>query len=179
MKAFSRLKIAIKAINQLGFQEVSLDAFYWFGLMTGHFRRMERRGKKSENGVVLRSLFSFPGREELLSVLGEFEIAALLAEADEIVSGKVRLFGADPVDLRLTVPGKMDHWSDYESGKSHLPQSLFTGFPAPDIKFVWEPARFGWAFILGRASILSGDMRYAEAFWQYFEIFSDANPPYF
>ncbi len=42
---------------------------------------------------------------------------------------------------------------------------------------MWEPARFGWAFTLGRAYHLSGDEKYAAAFWQFFETFTDANPP--
>ncbi len=176
MNLFSRLTFAIKAINQLGFQPVALDALYRFGLMTGHFRRMERKKQRVEN-IIMHSLFSFSRREEYLSVLGKDGKANLLAEADEIISGKARLFGADPVELRLTVPGKLEHWADYETGKATIPNSLFTGFPAPDIKFVWEPARFGWAFTLGRASTLTGDEKYAKAFWQYFETFSDANPP--
>ncbi|MEA3351131.1 MAG: alginate lyase family protein, partial [Chloroflexota bacterium] len=45
------------------------------------------------------------------------------------------------------------------------------------IKFIWEPARFGWAYTLGRAYHLDGDEGYPQAFWQYTETFLDANPP--
>lgn len=177
MNSFSRLRIAIKVISQLGLQPVTLDALYRFGLVTGQYRRIGS-GKNRKEKSFLRSLFSFPKREELQSVLGNDGKAALFAEADEVIRGKVRLFGAGPVDLRLTLPGKLEHWTDYETRKATLSHSLFNDFPASDIKFIWEPARFGWVFTLGRASFLSGDEKYAKAFWQYFESFNDANPPY-
>ncbi|MDQ6887337.1 MAG: heparinase II/III family protein [Gemmatimonadota bacterium] len=47
-----------------------------------------------------------------------------------------------------------------------------------DIKDVWEPARFGWAFDLMRGWMLTGDDRYAEAFWGGFESFSQGCPPF-
>jgi len=45
-----------------------------------------------------------------------------------------------------------------------------------DIKYIWEPARFGWAFALGRAYHLTQDDQYAQAFWKHFESFTKANP---
>jgi hypothetical protein len=173
MNPFSRLTIALKTVRQLGLQPVALNALYRFGLVTGHYRRMEKRGQRVESSV-LRPLFTFPLPEELLIVLGQDGKAALLAEADEIIIGKVRLFSAEPVELKLTMPGKLEHWTAYETGKTPIPYSLV---PVPDIKFIWEPARFGWAFTLGRAYHLTGDEKYAEAFWRYFETFTDANPP--
>ncbi|MFH1907443.1 MAG: heparinase II/III family protein [Chloroflexota bacterium] len=161
---------ALKALRQLGPRQVGLYALYKVGLATGHYRRIEKREKRIENSA-LRPLFTFPAREELLSVLGQDGQSALLAEADEIVSGKVRLFGGEPVDLKLTLDAPLAHWTDYETGKAKLRPLTF------DIKLIWEPARFGWAFTLGRAYHLTGDEKYAEAFWRYFETFTDANPP--
>jgi len=173
MNLFSKLNLALKTVRQLGLQPVALNALYRFGLVTGHYRRMEKREQRVENSI-LRPLFTFPSPEELLIVLGQDGKAALLAEADEIVIGKVRLFCAEPVELKLTMPGKLEHWTAYETGKTPIPYSLV---PVPDIKFVWEPARFSWAFTLGRAYHLTGDEKYAEAFWRYFETFTDSNPP--
>ena len=68
----------------------------------------------------------------------------------------------------------MEHWTAYERNPSLL-SSLYS--LVSDIKFIWEPARFGWAFTLGRAYHLNSDEKYAETFWRYFEIFTDANPP--
>jgi hypothetical protein len=169
----NRLFIALKALRQLGLQQVSLYALYKFGLMTGHYRRIENREQRIEIGGLC-PLFTFPTRDELLAVLGKDGKTALLAEADEVASGKVRLFGAEPVDLQLTFPGKLAHWTAYETGKVPL---TINHSPVTDIKFIWEPARFGWAFTLGRAYHASQNEKYAETFWRDFETFTDANPP--
>ena len=63
--------------------------------------------------------------------------------ADEILDGQVRLFGADPTPLDFSIPGAISHWTLHETGKIRL--------PVEDIKFLWEPARFGWAITLGKA----------------------------
>ncbi len=173
MNPFSRLTIAFKAVNQLGVQPVALNALYRFGLVTGHYRRVTRDQPSVKSGC-LKAVLPLPDPEELLAVLGKDGKAALLAEADEIVAGKVRLFDAQPVDLQLTIPGKLEHWTAYEIGRVQIPNAHLQ---IPDIKFLWEPARFGWAFTLGRAYHLSGDEKYALAFWRYFETFTDANPP--
>ena len=171
-----RLLVAIKALNQLGFQQVSLNALYQFGLVTGHYRRVTDRGRwttDNSRSTVYRPLFDLPTRSDLLAVIGTDGQSSLLAEADEIVDGKVRLFGADPVPLQLTSPQPLYHWTAYETGKVHLQPATF------DIKLIWEPTRFGWAFTLGRAYVVRGNEKYAETFWKYFETFSDANPPCF
>jgi hypothetical protein len=170
--------IAFKALNQLGVEPVLLNALYRLGLVTGHYRRLEMRWPRAENGereekkALLRPLFSFPTPEEVRAVLGEAGQAALFTEADEIVADKVRLFGGEPVELNLVIPGKLEHWTAYETGKADLRHLTF------DIKTLWEPARFGWAFSLGRAYHLTADEKYAAAFWRNFETFTAANPPY-
>ena len=173
MNLFSRVSIALKALQQLGPEPLALNGLYRFGLRTGHYKRITSQ-PLSDAGGELKAVLPLPGREELQSCLGEVGKTALLAVADEIANGKVRLFGASPVDLVLSLPGKLENWTAYETGKTPIPWDLF---PVHDIKFVWEPARFGWAFTLGRAYHLSGDEKYARAFWQFFETFTDANPP--
>ena len=171
MGIFSKVSIAIKAASQLGIQPVALNAIYRLGLVSGHYKRVENREKRAENSS-LRPLFSFPTREEVLAVIGEAGKAALLAEAEEIAAGRVRLFGAEPVELNLALPSRLEHWTAYETGKADLRRLT------ADIKLLWEPARFGWAFTLGRAYHLTRDDKYAQAFWHHFEAFSAANPPY-
>lgn len=173
MNFFSRAVIALKALQQLGPEPVALNGLYRLGLATGHYKRVTSRNAAAKVGE-LKAVLPLPGREELKSSLGEEGIASLLAAADEIAGGKVRLFEAAPVDLVLTFPGKLENWTAYETGKAPIPWSAF---PVQDIKFVWEPARFGWAFTLGRAYHFSGDEKYARVFWQYYETFNQANPP--
>ena len=173
MARLSNLYNGYKALVQLGIQPVALNAIYRLGLATGHYRRVEAGEQKLENSV-LHPVLTFPAPEELLAVLGKDGKYALFVEADEIVAGRVRLFGGQPVELTLTVPGKLEHWTAYETHPSLLSTLLS---PLSDIKFIWEPARFGWAFCLGRAYHLTHAEKYAETFWHNFEIFSTANPP--
>jgi hypothetical protein len=77
------------------------------------------------------------------------------------------------VEIELTLPQPLHHWTAYEA--NHKLLSTFH-FPHNDIKFLWEPARFGRAFVLGRAYHLTQDAKYAETFWKYFETFSTSNP---
>ncbi len=174
----NRLAIALKALRQLGLQQVGLYALYKFGLATGHYKRAtDHRRWTMDDGqwsMVHRPLFTFPSRADLETVLGKEGKAALLAEADEIVGGKVRLFGGDPVPLQLAFSEPLRHWTAYENNPSLL--SNFYSLIS-DIKFLWEPARFGWAFTLGRAYHLTSDEKYSETFWKNFEAFTDATPP--
>jgi hypothetical protein len=66
-------------------------------------------------------------------------------------------------------PGKdLRHWTAYENHQ--------VSWGVEDVKFIWEPARFGWAFLLGRAYYLTGSEDYAQLFWQLSERFLEANP---
>ena len=49
---------------------------------------------------------------------------------------------------------------------------------AGDVKDVWEPARFAWAYDLVRGWMLTGDDSFARAFWEFTEAFLDGNPPF-
>jgi len=165
----SKLFVGIKYLRQLGFRPLALYALYKFGLLTGHYKRVT---PATPNHLIPNSysLFTLPSREQLSQILGEDGRANLLKEADEIANGSFRMFGADPVEIKLTGDWPLAHWTDFETGKIDLRPLTF------DIKYIWEPARFGWAFALGRAYHLTQDDQYAEAFWKYFESFTKANP---
>jgi hypothetical protein len=176
--AYPRLQIAIKALRQLGISQLVLYGMYKFGLKTGQYRLLtETHQIQTEvDGVPLaiRNLFSLPDRVQLAELLGEEGQQLLIAEADEIVAGKFRMFGGEPVEIKLAFDEPLHHWTHYETGKFPIPDFQT---PVDDIKFVWEPARFGWVFTLGRAYHLTRNEIYAEAFWRYFEQFTKANPP--
>ena len=184
---------------------MALYGLYRLGLATGHYKRLVRSElKKAEGFTALRPLFTLPSQVSILKVLGREGRAALLKEADEIVAGKVRLFGSEPVPLRLAFEGPLRPWTDYATGKAALPllqpaSSRSRDAQPADIKFIWEPARFGWAYTLARAFWVTQPIepagmkkrtgsskrkprvpeseKYAEAFWRYFEQFGEANPP--
>ncbi len=174
MPSFS---VIVKALAQLGPRPLALNALYKLGLWTGHYRRTLNSGSQTIDRPLstIRGLFSLPERNQLFQILGGDGQAELIEEAAEIVGGKIRMFGGEPAALQLTFDQPLRHWTDYEIDPRLL--SVFS-FPHNDIKFAWEPARFGWAFTLGRAYFVTQDDKYAEAFWKYFEIFNAGNPPY-
>ncbi len=163
---------AIKAIRELGPTAVALNALYKLGLKTGYYRFLDHRPQTTDHRPlsIVNGLFPLPSRDQLLAALGPSGLEQLTREADEVVAGKYRPFGSKPVEIDLQAPSPQTHWSRLES--HHQPSTF-------DIKLVWEPARFGWAFTLGRAFHATGDETYAQAFWRYFETFQAANPPYF
>ena len=102
----------------------------------------------------------------------------IIAQAREILANKFRYFflhtyslGTGPNWFVNPVTGKSAsasvHWRDIN----------FFDDDVGDIKFIWEPSRFAWAFTLVRAFAATGDNHYAEKFWQLFESWCTANPP--
>ncbi len=71
------------------------------------------------------------------------------------------------MDLQPPLP--LRHWSTSRENEDSN---------GKDIKFIWEPARFGWATVLARAYAVSSDERYAAAFWERLQEFIEANPAY-
>jgi hypothetical protein len=61
--------------------------------------------------------------------------------------------------------------------ESHRHWSELSDDPGLDIKFIWEPNRFGMVYPLVRAYASTRDEKYAEAFWELVESWADANPP--
>ena len=175
----SRLTIASKALMQLGSGPLLRIALYRLALWSGYYRARPdgsvALGWGDGSTARLHPLFKLPSRELLSETLGVPGRSALIEEANEIVEGRARLFGGEAVPLSLGIEGPLLHWTAYERD----PGLLARHYPQfSDVKFLWEPARFGFAFVLGRAFRLSGDEGYAEAFWRLFEAFHEANAPF-
>jgi hypothetical protein len=186
MRAVSQVKIALKALHQLGPRVVGAYARYQIGLRTGYYRwkTPNRSGNGIENhlqedhsGLFLeRGIFTVPEVSTIQSILGDKGKRKLLQEADEITAGKVRLFGRNVLtQLSLETDHPPSHWTDYELGRS-VPN--WGDSDLHDIKLVWEPGRFGWAYTLVRAYVITNDDRYPAAFWEHAETFLGHNPSY-
>ncbi|MCK4899577.1 MAG: alginate lyase family protein [Anaerolineales bacterium] len=173
MSHISRIRLALKALRELGPKQVGLYAWYQLGLRSGYYKRtMKAGGKKprtQRQPLHIHQFLELPDKSELTGLLGDAGIKSLLAEADEIVAGKVRLFGGPPAPLRLKPHEPLFHWTAYELGH--------TIDESEDVKFIWEPGRFGWALTLARAYYLSENEVYAETFWNFTDTFLEANPP--
>ncbi len=156
----NRLTKFFKAISELGTLKLGHYALYRMGLISGHYRRAtpNRRSDFSEQPEI-PPYPSFPN-------ISEEKKKLVLIEADEIRRGFTRLFGGELVPLNLNVGASNEHWTILE-GKP----------PERDIKFIWEPGRFGWALTLARAYAFSGDPDYAEDFWDKALSFLDVHPP--
>jgi hypothetical protein len=176
MSRYQQTKLSIKAFSQLGPRQTGLYALYQFGLRTGHYQRVLSESlvklDRLNHGHALDiqlCLPVLPDKNRMLNLIGD-KVDQLYREADEIVNGSVRLFGGQPSPLELTFPGKLENWTQYETANTYLHKQ--------DVKFIWEPGRFGWACKLAMAYHLSEDERYSNAFWLYTERFLNNNPPY-
>jgi hypothetical protein len=175
MTLTSRVLLAVRALRELGPSQLGLYALYQVGLHTGHYQRQLTASLVRLNSLNRRlklhhCLPDLPDLDTLFGLLGD-QIGQVYEQADEIVNGKVRLFGSQPVPLILTQPEPLKTWTKYAQGNNRIGDR--------DIKFIWEPGRFGWAYTLAMAYHLSKNERYAKSFWYYTDCFLSANPPYF
>lgn len=97
-------------------------------------------------------------------------------EANRTLSGELKYFsrtwyrtGFPPDWHRDPVTGiRLDsqkHWSELSDDAD------------VDIKFIWEPSRFGMVYTLVRAYASSRDEKYAEAFWDLIQAWAESNHP--
>jgi len=151
---------ALKAIRYLGPTKLWFYALYRFGLFTGHFRRLTPSKRAIFSGEPdLPPYKDFP-------TINSTQLTQLIDEANQILKGKVSFFGAHQIPLDITAGASNKHWTMLEK----IP-------PNKDIKFIWEPGRFGWAVMLARAYAHSGKEIYAQDFWEKTLAFLEAHPP--
>ena len=152
----SRWVTAFQAVRELGLKPVLLYGLYKFGVCSGHFRRVFRapqdQGQLPASAYQLADVTTFPNSQALADTLGKTGQETLLAAADEVLVGRVRLFGGEPVLLNLVPPEPIQHWTAYEGDSSRIQA------PYGDIKYIWEPCRFGWAYTLEDAPIVKHRM---------------------
>lgn len=161
-----RLTLALKAARQLGPRQAGWYGLYQVGLRSGLWRALTPPGVYEPLPFTIEPPFALPDPAALTQVLGD-QAPALLAEAGEVVAGFFRAFGTEPMPILFNISGPLLHWTAAERQLK----------PGEDIKDLWEPARFGWVYPLGRAYRLTGREQYPAAFWQHCETFLQANPP--
>ena len=167
----NRLQIVLKAAGQLGLKKTSLYARFQLGLKSGLYRLLTPARIPQEQAAWLQPAanlpLTLPPADSLTAVMGN-EVSSLIAEAQTIQAGSFHPFGSpQSIPINFSIPQPLCHWAQTSD---HLPSS-------EDIKFIWEPARLGWVFPLGRAYAIQPDDSFADAFWQLAEAFWAANPP--
>lgn len=163
-KQMKNYLLVFKVLRQLGWRQGFLYAWYQFLLHSGILRFLTPTNINTANS----SLSPLPIKldsNKFKNILKEEE-DQLIKEADQIVKGQIKLFGALDQTLDFSQPEKIKHWTQHKN----------VWVKNKDIKLYWEAARFGWAISLARAYALNKDERYAEAFWSKTQEFLNNNP---
>lgn len=105
--------------------------------------------------------------------------ADLVARSDQVLAGRYPFFsggahdvGWPPAWLRHVRTGAQ--WTADRPWTETSTDDLASG----DIKWIWEPSRFGFAWLFARTYLATGDERYSEAFWRGFDDWLRVNPPF-
>ena len=145
-------------VREVGLKRLGQNAWYRFQKERGAYQRQNIEVDWDPSTIIPKPIFVLPEKKQIGAA------DKVLGYADEIVKGTIMVFGALPVPLTFQNSAAQKHWSVTE-----LPDDS-------DVKLIWEPARFQWVFTLGRAYKLTGDAKYAEAYWRVFNEFQSANP---
>lgn len=168
MSFFTRFATGYKALVQLGLRPLVNLAIYQIGLLTGHYERLSRKKSNlpAKTKLTIRWPVAIPPKELRHPISREgFE------QIEKILKGRFRQFGGGFADINLTPKPPLDLWTQYENNPGN--------YLIEDIKFIWEPARFGWAIQLACAWSESQSRSIEQAFWNYLEEFLSANPAYY
>ncbi len=172
MSKISRLHRLLSTTSHLGCKAVSQYAIYQLGLRTGFFRTRTSaphlENLQQRLSMQGQSLFPLPSTQEM-EFSSSKTLPALLDSANALLAGHITLFDGYPTQLDLSPHTPLLHWSDLERAKAYPPE---------DIKLVWEPARFSWAFTLARAYYITNNPRYQITLQHYLAEFDRLNPPY-
>lgn len=100
----------------------------------------------------------------------------IIAKADLILSGRFEYF----FKINQKFSGGSSWHSNPFTGERVAPEKHWTqisDFGQGDIKFIWEPSRFAWAYPLVRAYAVTHDEKYPEFFWKTLENWLISNKP--
>ena len=96
MPVIQRIRFALKALHELGLKQINSYARYQIGLHSGYYQRATKKATQdalsNPSTLSVYPSFEIPDPEILTNIVGAEGIIELLTEADEITSGKVRLF---------------------------------------------------------------------------------------
>jgi hypothetical protein len=167
----SRLRLGWKALKELGPAQLVWYALYQAGLRSGCLQRRtqaaRRKAETTPTGEIAKEVLKLPDWEVWAALLDEPAKQALLRQAQEVRSGKMRQFESTLTPIILSPEEPLVDWT----------QTRITAHDG-DPKFTWEAGRFGWIYLLAQAYWLNRDESWVEAFWELSENFFQNNPPY-
>lgn len=165
----SRLEHLV-ALRRLGLRNVIRVGAYRAAIRAGVWRLLTPIGKGWSEPLFTASEWS----GNLAPALTEAARSSLVAEADEIVSGRLRMYSGAAV---LVGDPPLWHVSTYDESNSADPAAHWSCVRTTgDIKDIWEPSRFAWAPVLARAWKAEGSSRYLESLNRWVGDWAVANP---
>src|SRR5439155_7146735 len=96
--------------------------------------------------------------------------------AEEIRQGKLRYFEQTVAEAGFP-PGWHTNPFTGQRAPADLHWTEIGDFENGDLKVIWEPSRFGFAYALVRAYWRTGNEEFPETFWQLVEDWQIHNPP--
>lgn len=167
----TQIPFYLKAVFELGADQVFYNLAYKLGLHSGYYRFSSLLKPTLKPCTVSFDRLPEPtNKTDILAVMGKNGFTTLLEEADIISDGEFRQFGDSVAPIQFDSGQQTLHWVDIELGKAR------STIHPDDIKLTWEPSRFGWALVLGRAFFLTQKEEYPQRFWQKFDTFNKCNP---
>ncbi len=103
------------------------------------------------------------------------ERETIVEEAEAVLAGRMRFFGGEVMEVGWP-PRWHRHVISGEAWEREKPWGK-SGKGKGDIKWVWEPSRFGWAWWMARAWVVSGEERFARQLWRGVEDWMVRNQP--
>lgn len=160
----------LATLRRLGLRNVIRVGAYRGAIRAGVWRLVTPVGE-----VWSEPLFSAPEwTGQSIPALTEGAREALLAEADEIVRGRLRLYSGEAVPV-----GDPPRWhvSAYGGSNAADPAVHWSCVRTRgDIKDIWEASRFAWGPVLARAWRVTGDPRYLGTLEAWTRDWTSSNP---
>lgn len=95
----------------------------------------------------------------------DLERSLILRRAEHLVNGKMPLLSHEPLEFSGADRWRRDHILGISAPSGSCSQiNILDANLVGDIRRLWEPSRFGWAYWLGQAYVITGQIRFAEKF---------------
>lgn len=162
-------------LKTFGFRGLALRAVHELRRLTGRFRRRPLRSLQRVGGES-RAAFRVDPAELRRSIAAE----AMTTRLANVLAGRHHAFRSE----WRAIPGSAEEWLTHPvTGEGAAAGSPWwkTRHSDPDfgdIKALWEPARFGWAYDLARGWLATGDDRCAARFHEHLESWLASSPPF-
>ncbi len=163
-------RAALTVARTFGFRGAALRAAHEARRAGGRFRAAPRHAPAP--GFSVPHPFAVDGA----ALAGVADRAAAVERAERVVAGEYLAYGGEWRAFPADAAGWLGGGSRGEAGTPWWRvRHLGAG---GDVKDLWEPARFAWAYDLARAHLLTGDARYAAAFHERLAHWWASSPPF-